>query len=210
MTEKEAIEQLKFEREMILFDPSTGESYEPVELKIINKDNYKTYIADGIAIKALEEVQQYREIGTVDDFQRLDYLKSRYEDETYDYCGEYGTSECGLKDRVKKLEEYEAIGTVDEVKEAMAFYRNVKESSMRAIMEKCVEYEKIGTVEECRAAVEKEKPKKPDYEGDGYADGHMVYDTWVCPCCETRYEVDYDDYKYCPNCGQAIDWSEEE
>lgn len=24
-----------------------------------------------------------------------------------------------------------------------------------------------------------------------------------------RYEVDYDDYKFCPNCGQAIDWSDE-
>ncbi len=30
-----------------------------------------------------------------------------------------------------------------------------------------------------------------------------------CPCCRTRYEVDYDDYKFCPNCGQAIDWSDE-
>lgn len=72
-----------------------------------------------IAKQALEEIQQYREIGTVDDFQRLDYLKSRYEDETYDYCGEYGTSECGLKDRVKKIAEYEAIGTVEECRVAV-------------------------------------------------------------------------------------------
>lgn len=70
-------------------------------------------------LNALEEIQQYREVGTVDDFQRLDYIKSRYEDETYDYCGEYGTSECGLKDRVKKLEEYEAIGTVEECRAAV-------------------------------------------------------------------------------------------
>ena len=57
-------------------------------------------------------------------------------------------------------------------------------------------------------ALEKQIPKKPDLEGDGYADGHLVYDTWICPCCEKHYEVDYDDYDYCPNCGQAIDWSE--
>lgn len=38
-------------------------------------------------------------------------------------------------------------------------------------------YREIGTVEECREAVEKQKPKTPDYEGDGYADGYMVYDT---------------------------------
>lgn len=72
-----------------------------------------------------------------------------------------------------------------------------------------LEYRAIGTVEECREAVEKQRAKKPDLEGDGYADGHMVYDTWICPCCEISYEVDYDDYKYCPDCGQRIDWSVE-
>lgn len=66
------------------------------------------------------------------------------------------------------------------------------------------QYREIGTLEECREAAEKQKPKKPDYEGDGYADGHMVYDTWICPNCGEKYEVDYDDYKHCPNCGQAI------
>ena len=55
-------------------------------------------------------------------------------------------------------------------------------------------------------ALEKQIPKKPTYEGDGYApDGTLVYDTWICPCCGKRYEVDYDDYTYCPNCGQKID-----
>lgn len=67
MTEKEAIKQLEFDREMILFDPLTGETIEPEMLKLINEDNYKTYIADEMAIKALEEIQQYREIGTVEE-----------------------------------------------------------------------------------------------------------------------------------------------
>ena len=62
-------------------------------------------------------------------------------------------------------------------------------------------------------ALEKQVPKMPDYEGDGYADGELVYDTWICPRCGRRYEVDYDDYIFCPNCGQAIkqdiDWSDE-
>lgn len=53
-------------------------------------------------------------------------------------------------------------------------------------------------------ALEKQIPKTPDYEGDGYADGKLVCDTWICPCCGKRYEVDYDDYNFCPNCGQAI------
>ena len=70
------------------------------------------------------------------------------------------------------------------------------------------QYRAIGTVEECRAAVEKQNGKKPDFEGDGYADGHLVYDTWICPCCGKHYEVDYDDYDFCPNCGQKLDWSD--
>lgn len=69
------------------------------------------------------------------------------------------------------------------------------------------QYREIGTVEECREAAEKQKPKMPDYEGDGYADGEMVYDTWICPNCGKKYEVDYDDYKHCSNCGQTIDWN---
>ena len=58
--------------------------------------------------------------------------------------------------------------------------------------------------------VEKEIPKVPLYEGDGYADGHMVYDTWVCPNCGKSYELESEKYKRCPECGQLIDWSEEE
>lgn len=77
-------------------------------------------------------------------------------------------------------------------------------------LEEIEQYRTIGTPEECRAAVEKETAKKPDYEGDGYSDGHLVYDTWICPCCGKHYEVDYDDYDFCPECGQCIDWSDEE
>ena len=60
-------------------------------------------------------------------------------------------------------------------------------------------------------ALNKQMPKSPTYDGDGYApDGTFVWDEWLCPNCSARYEVDYHDYGYCPNCGQAIDWSDEE
>lgn len=73
------------------------------------------------------------------------------------------------------------------------------------------EYKKLGTLEEVREAVEKQRTKKPTYDGDGYApDGTFVWDEWICPKCGNIYEVDYDDYDYCPKCGQHIDWSEEE
>lgn len=77
-------------------------------------------------------------------------------------------------------------------------------------LEEVQQYHQIGTVEECREAVEKQAAKKPDYEGDGFSDGQLVYDTWICPCCGKHYEVDCDRYYYCQNCGQHIDWSDEE
>lgn len=67
MTPEEAINQLEFDRAMMLFDPMTGEEITLEALKAINKYNYLTYIADGVAITALKEIQQYREIGTVEE-----------------------------------------------------------------------------------------------------------------------------------------------
>lgn len=88
--------------------------------------------------------------------------------------------------------------------------REEKADTILTMIEELEQYRAIGTLEECRAAVEKQTAKKPDYEGDGYADGHLVYDTWICPCCGKHYEVDYDNYNYCPDCGQKLDWSDEE
>lgn len=88
--------------------------------------------------------------------------------------------------------------------------REEKADTILKMIEELRQYRAIGTPEECRAAMEKQTAKKPDYEGDGYADGHLVYDTWICPCCGKHYEVDYDNYNYCPDCGQKLDWSDEE
>ena len=76
-------------------------------------------------------------------------------------------------------------------------------------LEEVQQYRAIGTPEELQAAMEKQIAKKPTYEGDGYSDGQLVYDTWICPCCGRSYELDNDDCDYCPNCGQNLDWSEE-
>ena len=88
-------------------------------------------------------------------------------------------------------------------------YQEAKTVAVQAL-EEIQQYRAIGTLEECRAAVEKQTARRPDYEGDGYADGHLVYDTWICHCCGKHYEVDYDNYNYCPDCGQKLDWSDEE
>lgn len=76
-------------------------------------------------------------------------------------------------------------------------------------MQELEKYRELGTLEECHEAIEKQNSKPPYYEGDGYADGYPVYDTWICPYCGQDFEVEYDEYEYCPNCGQHIDWGEE-
>ena len=98
-----------------------------------------------MAIQALEEVQQYREIGTLEELQDM---KSNY---------------------------FEAL------------------SDWR-------QYRKIGTLEECRTAREKQIPMKPDFTEDK--------EFALCPCCNGKGLLDKQ--KYCDNCGQKIDWSDEE
>ena len=76
---------------------------------------------------------------------------------------------------------------------------------------KMIDKEDVDYYETVIAALEKQMPKKPNFEGDGYDEnGYLIYDTWICPCCEEKYEVDYEEHKHCPNCGQAIDWSDTE
>lgn len=81
--------------------------------------------------------------------------------------------------------------------------KTIKESVDRAMKE----YElTIGmTLKEC---VERQIAKKPDIEGDGYDEnGELIYDTGFCPNCRHEFEIYYDATKYCPNCGQKLDWS---
>lgn len=58
--------------------------------------------------------------------------------------------------------------------------------------------------------VDKETPLTVNYISDGYVDGYPVYDTASCPTCERVFEVyDEEHYKYCPTCGQKLDWGDE-
>lgn len=42
---------------------------------------------------------------------------------------------------------------------------------------------------------------------DGYADGELVYDTWMCSECGYTVETDGPDdlTKFCPNCGAKME-----
>ena len=67
-------------------------------------------------------------------------------------------------------------------------------------LEEVEQYRAIGTPEECRAAVEKQRAKKPNYD-DYHRAGYR---------CQTCNNVNPWGYKHCKHCGQKLDWSEEE
>ena len=106
----------------------------------------------------------------------------------------------------------EMMKTSEERKIAI-FSRSYMESmrkSLRDAIER-LDDASVGSLweEHKRDYCQKESPQQPTFDGDGYApDGTAVWDEWICPCCGSRYEVDYDEYDYCPNCGQRIDWAE--
>ena len=131
---------------------------------------------------------------------REDNKGDYYYPECFERCNGLGTSE--------KCDECDFCYAVCE---KLGKYEDLEEQVVERLKE--ASYERFGNdgMGIAIQALEKQIPKKPTYEGDGYApDGTFVWDEWLCPCCGKRYEVDYDDYDYCPNCGQAIDWSDEE
>ncbi len=101
MTENEAIELLNIHKSTLEKGGYIG-----------GKDAILEY---DTAVKALEEVQQYRVIGTVERFQQLtEQFKPHTTDETS--CPERHCNKC---DKYRKeAERYQAIGTVEECQEA--------------------------------------------------------------------------------------------
>ena len=83
-------------------------------------------------------------------------------------------------------------GTVGEHKEAV-------EMAIKAL-EEIKQYRTIGTPEECRAAVEKQKAKKP----------HKNYEKFSGVWCSCGSYLGVDKPNYCSDCGQKLDWSEAE
>lgn len=57
-------------------------------------------------------------------------------------------------------------------------------------------------------AVKKTIPQQVELEGDGYADGELVYDFGKCPNCGQDFEESDENWEcnYCPNCGQSLKW----
>ena len=145
--------------------------------------------AMGMAIKALEEVQQYRQIGKI--------------------------STCKNAVEICKAMIERGIDP-DNIAEYIKFEDNLMQRGydlkrLLEMMEKHKQYCQIGTVEECREAVEKQTAKKPtliDYKKyTNFVDNaDFLQDAYWCPNCKRVVRSG----SFCRDCGQHIDWSDEE
>ena len=56
--------------------------------------------------------------------------------------------------------------------------------------------------------VDKETSKSIEYISTvGDSDAYPVYDAAICPNCDRKFEVEYEEhYNYCPDCGQKLNW----
>lgn len=96
--------------------------------------------------------------------------------------------------------------TIDDAIEIIAECRYCKEKSYdNECLTDCGCFEaKILAIE----ALEKQIRKRVYLVSDGYADGYPVWEEY-CPACESELDgCSY--YDFCPYCGQALDWSEED
>lgn len=91
---------------------------------------------------------------------------------------------------LEKVQQYQEIGTLEEL-------QDMKSDYFKALSD-WRQYRKIGTLEECRTAIEKQIPKKPNFTEDK--------EFALCPCCNGKGLLDKQ--KYCDNCGQKLDWSD--
>ena len=83
------------------------------------------------------------------------------------------------------------------------------EEAIEYITERYVTMSMCLTLDECRKhnnaismaidALEKQVPKKPPN-----------HDGMVCPSCNSKARYGHPYEYYCPHCGQAIDWSDDE
>lgn len=120
MTENESIKELKAQIETAESMISYNMDFEPKHDNSVLENKIKTA---KMAISAIEEIQQYRAIGTVERFQQLaEQFKPHVTDKTS--CPERHCNKC---DKYRKEnEKYHAIGTVEECREAMERQRAKK------------------------------------------------------------------------------------
>lgn len=118
-----------------------------------------------------------------------------------------------MTENEKLIKSYEdAIDCLKKNKPTSGFYM-LQESVDMAIkaLEEIQKYRAIGTLEECRAAVEKQKAKKPtpiDYKKYIGIVENVKSLRGLCWCPNCHQTVNSG--SFCKNCGQRLNWGDEE
>ena len=135
------------------------------------------------AVACLEEIQQYRAIGTVESLKNLPAI-----------CDSLAESGMKAEKLIEELKAYRAIGTVEGYKRAV----KVSKENYYLCAEykaRLKEYEAIGTIEEFKALKDKNEPKKVAYQIDTSGHKHEK-----CPACGSFHVFG----RHCTECGQSI------
>ena len=152
-----------------------------------NLENCKKEIQScEVAIKALEEVQRWHTSVINPN------IKNEFANTSTQICHNCDHKDEYIEELEAEVEEYRAIGTLEELQE-------MKKDFAEALSD-WRQYRKVGTLEECQAAMEKQIPYKPSRK-------KLVWGIGKCKC-----GVEFLDRKtgFCGNCGQRLDWSDEE
>ena len=151
----------------------------------------ETAEAQDMAIKALEKIQKYH----------------RMEERLKDVYGECdGLLETFIEQSVENavsiLENHDGVDIGHPYQSRLLTDEDV---------DKWEAYKAIGTPKECRAAVEKQKAKKPepiDYKKymDSVKNAEFLRGAYWCPNCNHVVRSG----SYCGDCGQKLDWSDDD
>lgn len=160
-----------------------------------------------MAIKALEEIQQYRAIGTVEELQNAvkeeDVLKFYYceSEDSYllgiridNFYYAHWNGKRFVFDMSRYLPWGEHVVAPDTLWKEHTYPSKPKEIDFSSWLQGFIKKECGGTIAELQALKEKSVAKKP----------RLIMNAMVCPSCPKVYSSD--SVTYCTNCGQLLDW----
>lgn len=117
---------------------------------------------------------------------------------------------------LKEIQQYRAIGTVEEISKLIKFLSCDDDTSILEDLRMLIEYSAIGTIDEFKDLKEKSVAKKPIEKVLPYSEEYGFNSEWKCPTCGAY--VGYfsegmsepEQMEYCNECGQHIakDWAE--
>ena len=203
------------------------EKHMDMEFYFAEHDRYPKYYdfkfdqATLIAAQALKEIQQYREIGTVEECNKAvkeeDALKFYYcesEDDYYIgkrvgnfYYAKYG--ETGFEWFMSRYLPWgEHVIAPNTLWKEHIYPSEPKEIPFFEWLQGFIKRYCGGTVEECREAVEKQKQKTPIKSDLDIEESVIKF--YECPNCgDILCDMPGNRDKYCRECGQAIRWPNE-